>query len=94
MPVEFTQPPIDCPDSSLSFERVICVLNDALRLFGEGDEERACQCLSEANSIFDSCLAGGSPDAGVRSISVVNSAPRRSVEVEEEAEEAVLATIA
>ena len=93
MPVEMTQSPINCPDSSLSFDRVIRALNDALRLFGEGDEEQACQCLAEANSIFDSRLAGESPDAGVRSLSVVNSAPRRSVEVEE-AEEPVLATIA
>ncbi len=94
MRTDVTQPAINCPESSLSFDRVIGILNDALRLFGEGDENRACQCLAEANNIFDSCLAGGNPDAGVTSISVVNSAPRRSFEMEEAAEEAVLATIA
>jgi len=84
----------DCPDCSLSFDRVIGVLNDALRLFGEGDEEQACLCLAEANRVFDSCLAGGNPEAGVTPISVANSISRRSVEVEETVEESVLATIA
>jgi hypothetical protein len=81
-------------DSALSFDEVIGVLNDALRLFGEGDDEQACLCLAEANRLFDSCLTGGRSEAGVTPISVANSIPRRSVEVEESAEEAVLATIA
>ncbi len=79
----------NCPDSALSFDRVIGVLNDALRLFGEGDEEQACLYLAEANRVFDSCLAGVQAEAGVTPISA-----RRSTEVEEVAEEAVLATIA
>lgn len=81
----------NCPDSALSFDQVIGVLNDALRLFGEGDEERACLCLAEANRVLDSCLAG---EAGVTPISVANSIPCRSVEMEEAGEKAVLATIA
>ena len=81
----------DSPDSSPSFDRVIGVLNDALRLFGEGDAEQACVCLAEANRVLDSCLAG---EAGVTPISVANSIPRRSVEAEETAEGNVLATIA
>ena len=88
----------NCHDSALSFDRVIGVLDHALRLFGEGDEEQACICLAEANRVLDSCLAGeagGAPiEAGVTPISVANSIPSRSVEMEEVGEKAVLATIA
>lgn len=81
-------------DSSLSFDRVIGALNDALRLFGEGDEQQACLRLADANREFESCLAGCQSEAGVTPISAASSNARRSVEAEEAAEEAVLATIA
>jgi hypothetical protein len=92
MHIETNQGVVDCPESSLSLDRVIGVLNDALQLFGEGNEEQACLLLAEANRAFDSCLAGG--EAGVTPISVAGSVPRRSVEVEAAAEESALATIA
>ena len=92
MPDETNQGTVDYPESLPSFDRVIGVLNDALRLFGEGNEEQACLLLAEANCMLDSCLAGG--EAGVTPISVASSVPRRSVEVEEVAEESALATIA
>ena len=66
-------------ESALSFDEVIGVLNDALRLFGEGDDEQACLRLAEANRVFDSCLTGGKSEAGVTPISVANSNARRSV---------------
>jgi hypothetical protein len=92
MHIETNQGAVDCPESSLSFDRVIGVLNDALQLFGEGNEEQACLLLTEANRTFDSCLTGS--EAGVTPISVASSVPRRSVEVEAVAEESALATIA
>jgi hypothetical protein len=86
----------NCPETPLSFDRVIGALNDALRLFGEGKEDQGCLRLAEANCLFDSCLAAEDSEAGVTPISVANT-PRRSGEAQEanEAdEEAILATIA
>lgn len=74
--------------SSLSYERVIEWLNDALRLFAEEESEKACLCLAEANRVLDSFLAAQEAECGVTPISV---APPASAEPEEEA---ALATIA
>ncbi len=78
---------VDCPVSSPSYDRVIDCLNDALRLFAEGDSDKACLCLAEANLVLDSFLAGQEPECGVTPIS---AAPSHSAGLEE----AVLATIA
>lgn len=91
---ETNQAAVDSSETSFSFDQVIGVLDNALRLFGEGDEEQACLLLAEANRTFDSCLAGELTEAGVTPISAGSSIPRRSVEVEVSAEEPALATIA
>ncbi len=76
-------------ESAVSFDKVIGFLNDALRLFAEGNSEQGCVCLAEANSLLDSCLADGECEAEITSISVVSSMPSHPVEIEE-----ALATIA
>lgn len=88
MSVEINQTLVDCPDSSLSFDRVIGLLNDALRLFAEEEPDQACQCLAEANRALDSRLADEEQRLGVTPISAGVSAPAA------ELEEAALATIA
>lgn len=77
---------VDRPESTLSLEPVIDVLEDALHMFAEGNEQQACLRLVEANSVFDCCLTGVTP------INVANAKPSRSVGAEEVVEEAVLAT--
>lgn len=78
MYTELNQGLVECSDSSLSFDRVIGLLNDALRLFAEGNSEQACRCLAEANSVLDSCLPDQEPEAGVIPISA-SSIPSHSV---------------
>lgn len=88
MNTEINQEVVNCPVSLLSYDRVTECLSDALRLFAEGDSEKACLCLDEANRVLDSFLAAQESECGVTPISV---APSHSVQMEEEA---VLATIA
>jgi hypothetical protein len=52
------------PAAYPDLKRVIDCLDDALRLFTEGDPEQACQCLAEANCVFASCPAEIPPEAG------------------------------
>jgi hypothetical protein len=76
---------VDSPVASLSYDRVTECLNDALRLFAEGDSEKACLCLAEANRLLDLFLAEQEAECGVTPISVASSIPPQSAEREEEA---------
>ncbi len=88
MNTEMNQELVDRPVSSLSYDRVLECLNDALRLFAEDDSEKACLCLAEANRVLDSFLAAQESECGVTPISVAHFATA------EPEEEAALATIA
>jgi hypothetical protein len=77
MQAEMSQLLSESADRSLALSQVIERLNDAMRLFAEGEPEQGCQCLTEAIRVLDSCGDDG----------MANSAdtrkPSRSVELEE-----------
>jgi hypothetical protein len=68
------------PDPSLVLERVSGCLEDALRLFAEGDSEQACRHLAEANLAFESSQAAEKSAATVAPIASGNRAFSRPVE--------------
>jgi hypothetical protein len=77
MQAEMNQLLSDSADRSLALSQVIERLNDALRLFAEGEPEQGCQCLAEANRVLDSC--GDEEQANP----AATRKPSRSVELEE-----------
>jgi hypothetical protein len=88
MPTETNLALVNNDEPTLSLDPVIGQLNEALRLFAEGDHTQACLHLAAANGVFDSCLA--CQIAPVLAAAI----PCRSVAVEQVVEEAELATIA
>jgi hypothetical protein len=68
------------PDPSLVLERVSGCLEDALRLFADGDSEQACRHLAEANLAFESSQAAAKSAASVTPISCENRAFSHPVE--------------
>lgn len=71
------------PAAYPDLKRVIDCLEEAIGLFTEGYSERACQCLADANSVFDPSLVEAKPEAGATSIAM-KGAFLRPVEREEE----------
>jgi hypothetical protein len=67
------------PDPSLTLDPVINRLEEALRLFAQGDSKQACLRLAEANSLLGSCLDD------VKRKPMANSTASRPVELEKPA---------
>jgi hypothetical protein len=70
------------PAAYPDLKQVIDCLDEAIGLFTEGRSERACQCLANANSAFDSCMSEAEPEDGVTPIAI-KGAFSRPVEREE-----------
>jgi hypothetical protein len=62
-----------------ALERVSCVLEDAIRLFTEGNLQQACRCLEEANNIIESCEPEMKLEVESAVVAIVDSKSSRPV---------------
>lgn len=72
--------PIEPEEPPTMLVRVSDCLDDALRLFEEGNSEQACMSLAEANGVFDSCSAHMKSESGVAAISAKGSTSTQAAE--------------